>query len=81
MHRAGHACCTSGAWGPQLTLCCGPLLVLTSPPPPPPFKLCRPKYADNFDITSTFCTPLSANPPAPPAPSMAELASRKKALK
>lgn len=42
---------------------------------------CMPKYADNFDITSTFCTPLSANPPAPPAPSMAELASRKKALK
>ncbi|KAL4438541.1 hypothetical protein ABPG77_000189 [Micractinium sp. CCAP 211/92] len=42
---------------------------------------CMPKYADDFDITSTFCTPLSANPPAPPAPSMAELSSRKKALK
>ncbi|KAL4424163.1 hypothetical protein ABPG75_001464 [Micractinium tetrahymenae] len=42
---------------------------------------CMPKYADDFDITSQFCTPLSANPPAPPAPSMAELSSRKKALK
>lgn len=58
------------------------LSLLAQPPPLPPSRLLRrPIYADNPDVTPQYCMPLANNPPAPPAPSMAELASRKKALK